>query len=87
MKASSTVLWGKLDIALEPTICLDGMADYLVGDSQIVLLPRSGHFTPIEVESRAALKSAVEWAVQGEKEDIGVAVQRTYEDARVIVRR
>ncbi|KAJ5309724.1 uncharacterized protein N7443_002185 [Penicillium atrosanguineum] len=87
LKASSTVFWGKLDIALDPTICLDGMADYLVGDSQIVMLPRSGHFTPIEVESRAALETAVQWAVQGEKEDIGVAVQRTYEDAKVIARR
>lgn len=87
LRASSTVFWGKLDVALDPTICLDGMADYLVGDSQIVLLPRSGHFTPIEVESRAALETAVHWAVQGEKEDIGDAVQRTYEDAKVIVRR
>jgi len=87
MKASSTVLWGKLDIALDPTICLDGMADYLVGGSQVVLLPRSGHFTPVEVESRAALEAAVQWAVQGEKEDIGAAVQRSYADAKVIVRR
>lgn len=87
LKASSTVFWGKLDIALDPMICLDGMADYLVSGSQVVLLPRSGHFTPIEVESRAALRTAVQWAVQGEKEDVGVAVQRTYEDAKVIVRR
>lgn len=87
LKASSTVFWGMKDIALDPTICLDGMADYLVGGSQVVLLPRSGHFTPIEVESRAALEAAVQWAVQGEKEDVGVAVQRTYDDAKVIVRR
>lgn len=87
LRASSTVLWGKKDIALDSSICLDGMADYLVHGSQIILLPRSGHFTPIESESRAALEKAVEWAVQGEKEDVEAAVQVVYPDAKVIARR
>lgn len=87
LNASATIFWGKKDIALEPSICLDGMGDYLVKDSQVVLLPESGHFTPIEPESREALLSTVQWAIHGEKEDVATAVQRTYPSAKVIARR
>lgn len=87
LNAPSTVIWGKKDIALDPRICLDGIADYLVKDSQLVLLPRSGHFTPVEVESRAALEAAIRWAVEGEKGDIEVALQASYPDATVAARR
>jgi pimeloyl-ACP methyl ester carboxylesterase len=87
LQASSTVFWGKQDIALNPQICLDGMADYLVADSQVVMLTESGHFTPIEQESRVALVKAVEWAVNGEKGDIGSVVQECYPSAKVIARR
>ncbi|PWY63720.1 alpha/beta fold family hydrolase [Aspergillus sclerotioniger CBS 115572] len=62
LKASATILWGKADIALEPQICLDGISDYLVADSQLVELPLSGHFTPLERESQVALEKAVEWS-------------------------
>lgn len=87
LKASSTVVWGEKDIALDPAICLDGIADFLVADSQVVLLPHSGHFTPIEEESRVALEKTVEWAIQGEKVDVETAVQAAYPSARVIARR
>lgn len=87
LQASSTVFWGKEDIALNPQICLDGMADYLVADSQVVMLTESGHFTPIEQESRVALIKAVEWAIHGEKGDIGAAIQECYPSAKVVARR
>lgn len=87
LKASSTVLWGEKDIALDPAICLDGMADYLVAGSQVLLLPHSGHFTPIEKESRAALEKAVEWAIQGEKGNVEAVVQAACPGAKVIARR
>lgn len=87
LQASSTVFWGKQDIALSPQICLDGMADYLVADSQVVMLTESGHFTPIEPESRVALAKAVEWAIHGEKGDIGTVIQECYPSAKVIARR
>ncbi|KAJ5157277.1 uncharacterized protein N7482_008377 [Penicillium canariense] len=87
LKANSTVFWGKRDIALNPPICLDGMSDYLVADSQIVMLPESGHFTPIETESRVALVKAVEWAIHGEQGNIGSAIQECYPSAKVIARR
>lgn len=87
LKASSTIVWGQKDIALDQRICLDGMGDYLVDDSQIILLPRTGHWTPVEPESRAALVKAVEWAAQGEKGEVGAAIQAVYPGAKVSVRR
>lgn len=87
LRASSTVIWGEKDIALDPAICLDGIADFLVAGSQVVLLPHSGHFTPIEEQSRVALERTVEWAIQGETVDVEAAVQASYPSARVIARR
>ncbi|GFF30780.1 epoxide hydrolase 3 [Aspergillus lentulus] len=87
LKASSTILWGKADVALDPQICLDGISDYLVYNSEVVMLPRSRHFTPLERESRVALEKTVEWAVKGEREDIGAVVQACYPEAAVTVRK
>lgn len=87
LKAYSTVVWGKEDIALEPQLCLDGIADYLVHNSHVVLLPRSGHFTPTERESRGALAKAVEWTVKGEREDLGAIIQACYPKAAVTIRK
>lgn len=86
-KASTTIFWGKEDIALDPRICLDGIGDYLVHGSQVVLLPRTGHWTPVERESGVALIKAVEWAAQGANEDIGAVMQKCYPDAQVILSR
>ncbi|KAA8644685.1 hypothetical protein EYZ11_013000 [Aspergillus tanneri] len=87
MKACSTTVWGKADIALDPQLCLAGISDYLVQNSQVVELPRSGHFTPLEEESFVALEKTVEWAVRGEKEDIGAVIQACYPGAMVTVRK
>ncbi|KAJ5960278.1 uncharacterized protein N7479_007428 [Penicillium vulpinum] len=87
LKANTTIFWGKDDIALDPRICLDGMGDYLVQGSQIVLLPRTGHWTPLERESGAAFIKAIEWAAQGEKEDIGTAIVESYPGVQVIFSR
>lgn len=87
LKAYSTVIWGKEDIALEPQLCLDGISDYLVHNSQVILLPRSGHFTPMERESRAALEKAVEWTVKGEREDIGAVIQACYPKSTMTIRK
>lgn len=83
LKASTTIFWGKDDIALDQRICLDGMGDYLVQGSHIVLLPRTGHWTPVERESGAALIKAVEWAAQGEEGDIGTVISESYPGSQV----
>lgn len=87
LKASSTLLWGQQDIALDQNICLDGIADYLVKGSQVVMLPETGHWTPIEVEGRAAITKAIQWAVEGEKGDVSAAIQTVYPGAKVVASR
>jgi hypothetical protein len=83
LKASTTILWGKDDIALDPRICIDGMGDYLAQGSQIVLLPRTGHWTPLERESGAALVKTIEWSARGEKEDIETVIVESYPGVQV----
>ncbi|KAI1838272.1 hypothetical protein DTO006G1_4649 [Penicillium roqueforti] len=83
LKASATIFWGKDDIALDQRICLDGMGDYLAQGSHIVLLPRTGHWTPVERESGAALVKTIEWAAQGEETDIGTAIAESYPGVQV----
>ncbi|KAF9895383.1 hypothetical protein FE257_000288 [Aspergillus nanangensis] len=85
LKAWATVLWGKNDLALHPQLCLDGMSDYLVANSQVIELTHSGHFTPLEWDSAVALEKTIEWAVGNEKEDVGDVVQECYPDAIVKV--
>lgn len=87
LKAYSTVIWGKNDMALQPQLCLDGISDYLTSRSQVIELPRSGHFTPIERGSRVALEKAAEWAAKGEREDIGAVISASYPKCTVSVRR
>jgi len=89
LRAPTTVLWGKQDQACTQRICLDGISDYLAKDSQVVLLPRTGHWTAVEKESRIALGKVIEWYVDGgeDKGDVGDIVKQVYQDATVIVRK
>ncbi|KAJ5183474.1 hypothetical protein N7492_001090 [Penicillium capsulatum] len=87
LNASTTIFWGQRDPALDPGMCLDGIRDFLVRDSQVVMLPESAHWTPTEPASRKAILAAVQWSVNGEKEDIEAVVQATYPSAKVTVRR
>lgn len=59
LKAPTYVLWGEKDRACSRPMCLDGLGDYLGKDSEITILPRSGHWTPVEAESRLAVATAI----------------------------
>ena len=90
MHAPSTVMWGEKDQACSRAICLDGIGDYLAKDSEVTLLPRSGHWTPIEVESRAALAKVIGlYATNGDKPVLSVTkyVNEVYEGASLMVRK
>ncbi|QSS64626.1 hypothetical protein I7I51_01695 [Histoplasma capsulatum] len=87
LHANATILWGEQDIALDPHVGLEGIADYLVHGSQVVMLPRTAHFPPVEIEGRVAIEKAVEWAVGGEKGDVGAVVAEVYPGAVVTVRK
>ncbi|KAL4922687.1 hypothetical protein BDW62DRAFT_207379 [Aspergillus aurantiobrunneus] len=78
LKASTTIIWGQKDHALTRELCLDGISDYLSRDSQVIELPRTAHWPPLELEGRTALSKAIEWAVEGEHEDIGAVIEACY---------
>jgi pimeloyl-ACP methyl ester carboxylesterase len=85
LKAESTFVWGLNDIALDRRICLEGIDDYLTHRSHVVTLPQSGHFTPVENESRAILDKVITWASEGEKEDIKAVLEAYGSGAKVTV--
>ncbi|KAF7594269.1 hypothetical protein BBP40_009821 [Aspergillus hancockii] len=78
LQTKATILWGMEDMFLESGLSLGGVSDYLVGDSQVLKLPRSGHWVPLEPEGRAVMGRVVEWAVRGEKEGIEDVVRGSY---------
>ncbi|KAL3478726.1 hypothetical protein BJX99DRAFT_245299 [Aspergillus californicus] len=84
LKASATILWGKKDHALTPQLCLDGISDYMPQNSQVIELPNSAHFTPLERESRNALSKAIGWAVNGEQDDIEAEIKACYPTATTV---
>jgi pimeloyl-ACP methyl ester carboxylesterase len=85
LKQKATFVWGQKDPYLVESLVLHGIGDYLPKQSQVVLLPRTGHFTPIEKESRRAFEKVLEWIVCGEKEDLGQAVEEVYHGAVLLV--
>ena len=64
LKAPVTIVWGKLDQACTEPICLDGIGDYLTRDSQVMILPKTGHWTPFEKDSRDLFQGVLERLVQ-----------------------
>jgi len=59
LKAPTYVLWGEKDQACGRAICLDGLGDYLGKNSEIILLPRTGHWTPVQQNSRTVLAKMI----------------------------
>lgn len=94
LHAPATILWGAKDQACSQAICLDGIGDYLARDSEVIILPRAKHWTPVEGEARKTLARILEMFLNqkpgshgislGEVED---AVKRTYEGASVLTRK
>ena len=88
LKTPVTIVWGQKDPVMKQEILLDGIGDYLAKGSQVVVLPRSGHWTTTEVEGSRALQRVIEWAVQGEKiEVLDGVVKEVYQGASVTVRK
>lgn len=88
LEAPSTIVWGKEDQACSRPICLDGIGDYLARDSQVLILPNTGHWTPVEKASRETLKAILERLVlkgDVEKNDLQEIVEETYPTAFVSI--
>jgi pimeloyl-ACP methyl ester carboxylesterase len=91
LRAPVTVLWGQKDQACSQRICLDGIGDYLGKESQVVLLPRTAHWTAVEKESRVAFGRVIEWFLDGgdmgSKGDVISVVKEVYGDATLLARK
>ena len=87
-KAPTTLIWGKNDHACTEAICLNGLSDYLARDSQVLMLPDSGHWTAIERASRDILKRILECLVQSgdiEKKDLQKIAEEKYPNAFISI--
>lgn len=90
LNAPTYVLWGEKDQACGRPICLDGLGDYLAKDSEITILPRSGHWTPVGQESRAALATAVGLFAKKDARSVPkmtAEVQKVYPDAVLMAKK
>lgn len=89
LRTPATILWGQRDQACTQRICLDGIADYLGKGSQVVLMPRTGHWTPVERESRIAIGKVLEWYLDGGdidgKRDVASVAKDVYYGATLMV--
>lgn len=90
LRTPTTILWGEKDLALSRAICLDGISDYLAKGSEVILLPRSGHWTAVEKESRVLLARTIESLVgknQSSPIHLFQTVKSSYTDCRLLVHR
>ena len=90
LHAPATILWGEKDLACTKAICLDGIGDYLAKDSEVCLLPRSGHWTAVEPESRAAIARVIALFVKHGNAPVASVtkyVNEVYEGATVMVKK
>jgi pimeloyl-ACP methyl ester carboxylesterase len=90
LHAPTWILWGEKDQACSRPICLDGIGDYLGKDSEVVLLPRSGHWTPVEKNSRAALARIIHLLAGRDAKPAAsmvTEVQKVYDGASMLVRK
>lgn len=94
LHAPATIVWGQKDQACAQAICLDGIGDYLAHDSQVILLPRTKHWTPVEGEGRRALARILEIFVNQKSGSgslspgaVEEAVKQVYEGATVLTRK
>ncbi|KIX96854.1 uncharacterized protein Z520_07574 [Fonsecaea multimorphosa CBS 102226] len=90
LKAPTYVLWGEKDQACSKRICLDGIGDYLGRDSEVTILPRSGHWTPVQKEARPALATAIGLFAGGGARPVAkmtTEVEKVYQGAVLMVKK
>lgn len=90
LKAPSYIIWGEKDQACGKAICLDGLGDYLAKDSEITLLPRAGHWTPVQRESRAVLAKVINLCAGKDAKPVpkmADEIRKVYEGAVLIAKK
>jgi pimeloyl-ACP methyl ester carboxylesterase len=89
LQAPATVVYGMKDPAFETRLGLEGMSDYLVRRSQVVLLERGGHWLPLEKNANRVLEEIILWSLEGEKVPLGsslaIALEQSGEGVKIAV--
>ncbi|CAG8234408.1 unnamed protein product [Penicillium salamii] len=89
LQAPATIIWGIKDHVLMPEICLDGIHKYLAPGSEVISLPRTGHWVPVETESIQVILEVLRYHtnlhLQGNRLAQDTLKQR-YKDARLVTR-
>ncbi|KAF3006602.1 hypothetical protein E8E13_007257 [Curvularia kusanoi] len=63
LKAPTTFVLGERDPAFDLRLALDGLKDYLVKGSQVLIVKEAGHWMPLEPMARVVLQQLVLWAL------------------------
>lgn len=90
LKAPTTILWGDKDFVMQRGLFLDGIGDYLAKGSEVIILPRTGHWTSVQKEGRAAVAAVVaQYARNDRAPPLYVAkdVAAVYDGASVMVKK
>ena len=90
LHAPTYILWGEKDEACSRPICLDGIGDYLGRDSEVTLLSRSGHWTPVQKEARPALATMIGLFAGRDTKPVAkmtTEVQKVYDGATLLVKK
>ncbi|OCT50712.1 putative alpha/beta fold family hydrolase [Cladophialophora carrionii] len=90
LHAPTYVLWGEKDQACSRPICLDGIGDYLAKDSEVTLLPRSGHWTPVQRDARPVLATVIGLFAGRDAKPFAMVtpeVQKVYDGAVLMVKK
>jgi hypothetical protein len=76
LAAATTVVWGARDMALNTTLCTEGIADYFgVRGSHLVMLPHVGHWTPVNRMAADVWEAVIAWAVNGEEGELSAKLE------------
>lgn len=63
LKAPTTLVLAERDPAFDLRLALDGLKDYLVKGSQVLVVKDAGHWMPLEPTARVVLQQLVLWAL------------------------
>ncbi|CAO2653219.1 Nn.00g026300.m01.CDS01 [Neocucurbitaria sp. VM-36] len=64
LKAPATIILGEHDPAFDRRLALDNIKDYLVKDSQVLIVKGAGHWLPLEQTGRRVLEKTIQWALK-----------------------
>ncbi len=66
---------------------IDGIGDCFVPGSQVIKLPRVGHWVPVHGEGSRAMAQVVAWALDGEGDSVVERVQSVCPRAILVVQK